>query len=183
MLIVGAGAVLLLAGCAGAAEPAVAEPVIQAATPTVTPSPTPTPTPADAVPTIGVPYTHNGDWTVTLHELVLDSAPDGPQPPNTSDRWSSIDVENCNGSTPEAYLTSDPWRLVSSDNRQFQASSTGYSSFPEPNLTFGDAAIAPGECIRGWFTFVTARDASITEVKYAPASGEGIRWVQPDTRR
>jgi hypothetical protein len=173
-------AVLLLAGCSSTTDaPAPTVTVTQTVTPEASPSPTasPTPTPAAPVPTIGVPFTHSSDWKVTLHQVVLDSAPEGPQPPNPSDRWSSIEIENCNGSHPNAYLSSNPWRMVSSDNRQFQPSSTGYVTFPEPDITFGETAIAPGECIRGWFTFVTARDAVITSVKYTPVTGDTITWV------
>jgi hypothetical protein len=147
------------------------------ATPEAVPKPTSTPTPvADPPHALGEVLTHSGDWKVTLHQVVLDSAVRGPQPQNAADKWASIEVENCNGSEPDAYIGGMPWRLVASDNRQFQESSTGYSSFPEPSYAFGDTAIVPGECIRGWITFVVARDAVITGVKYSPSLGVPVLW-------
>jgi hypothetical protein len=170
-------AVLLLGGCSAASPGQTPVPAVTVTTTvTATPSPSPTPTPEPAAPTLGVGVPHSNGWTVTLHSIDLNSAANGPQPQTASDKWVSIDVENCNGTTPNALLTSSPWRLIATDNRQFESSSTGYVTFPEPQLTFGETAIAPGECIRGWFTFVVARDATITSVKYSPNGGSAIIW-------
>ncbi|MET0989860.1 MAG: hypothetical protein ABWY54_04355 [Glaciihabitans sp.] len=166
---------LLLSGCAGTPVPGPTVTVTVTATPEAEPEATATPK-ADPPHKLAEVVTHSGDWTVTLHQVVLDSATGGPQPENSTDKWASIEVENCNGTEPEAYITGMPWRLVASDNRQFQESSTGYSSFPEPSYAFGDTAIAAGECIRGWITFVVARDAVITGVKYSPSLGVPVLW-------
>jgi hypothetical protein len=163
---------LLLTGCAGASAP----------TPTVTATPTPEAGPTEVPPepadhALGEVIEHSGGWKVTLHQVVLDSALDGPQPEAPGDKWASIDIESCNGTTPDAYITTSPWRLVANDNRQFQSSSIGYNSFPNPDYAAGDTPIAANECIRGWITFVVARDAAITTVKYSPSLGDPIAWT------
>lgn len=113
---------------------------------------------------------------VTAHALDLDSSPPpAPQPQRETDRWVSLDIEICNGYSQTATASGEPWGLVTADNRRFTSSDTGYSTFPVPDVTFG-ADIAAGECVRGWVTFVVAKDAVLESVLYSNSGGDRATW-------
>lgn len=134
------------------------------ATETVTASPDPPPDPEEPV-SVGETVEFE-DVSVTLHEIDLDPAPEpGPQPSRDSDKWVSTDVELCSHNL-DGYFSTSEWSLVDTENRQFGTSNTGYSSFPEPTFAFGDEQISPGECRRGWITFVVNEDSDLSSVNY-----------------
>jgi hypothetical protein len=171
-----AAMVVLLTACTAApSEPAPT--VTVTATTTVTATPQAEVAPASTTHPVGETVDRSEGWRTTLHGVNLDPAPDGPQPQSPGNKWVSLDVENCAGpSETEAYINSSPWRIVAADNRQYQASGTGYGTFPTPDYAFGDTPISAGECIRGWITFDVARDATLVSVKYQTTTGEETVW-------
>lgn len=149
------------------------------ATETVTATPTPPPAPEEPL-AIGEEAQFQ-DFSVTMHNIDQDPAPEpGPQPERETDKWVSTDVEYCSHNIDGIYSSSE-WTLRDAENRSFSSSSTGYATFPEPNFSFGDESIAPGECRRGWITFVVNKESELTELKYTGMSfqeteGHAARW-------
>ncbi|MEN2738252.1 DUF4352 domain-containing protein [Microbacterium sp. X-17] len=173
-------AVAALAGTvalSGCSTPGPVPTVTVTRTVTVTASPAPVPSPAQATPlALGSTATANGA-TVTVHALDANSAPNAPAPQSANSKWASADVEVCNTGNAAISTSSQPWRLVGNGNLRFQPSSIGYNQFPEPDYTFGEETVAPGECRRGWITFVVQQDATLTAVTYTNSPGFIARWA------
>lgn len=171
-----------LTSCAGTP----ADPVTVTVTETVTAEPEPEPeqdeTAAEEVeaPTtfaVGQTQTMDDGWTVTVYAVDTDPAPNAPAPESAGTKWTAADVETCNSDSTGASVSSSPWNIVDTANRQFEPSSVGYQQFPEPSYGWGDVPIAPGECIRGWIVFTVAQDAQLTTVKYQPSGLEPMLWA------
>lgn len=166
-------AVLFLAGCS-AADPAPAPTVT--VTHTITETVTPTPAPPVEPLAIGV-LADAGYMTVAVHAVDAASAPDAPAPESANSKWASVDVEVCNTSNGEFSTSSTPWRLVGNENLRFEPASIGYNQFPEPDYTFGEEVLSPGDCRRGWVTFAVTTDATLTGVNYTSSEGFAARWA------
>lgn len=171
-----AASTLLITGCAG--SPAAPPTVTVTATVTAEPEAPPTPS---AQSTSVLPIGQAAAFsfgTVTLHAVNLDSVPEpAPQPDDATDKWASIDVEACNTDTTAFSVNGSPWNLIATDNRSFEMSSVGYSQFPEPDYGFGENVVNPGECRRGWITFVVNKDATIDTVRYQNSEGDSAQWT------
>lgn len=168
---------LFLAGCSAPAEatPTVTVTVTAPAPPAVTP--TPTAAPSNTPLSLGESRTFQGA-TVTAYEFKSDSTPEpAPQPQTAGDRWASLDVEVCNTGAMGITVSGAPWALVAADNRTYTESSIGYDQFPQPRFAFGDEAVDPGTCRRGWVTFVVNGDATIKGVRYGNPQGNTARWA------
>lgn len=166
---------LALVACssgAGEASPAPTVTVTATATATATETVTaiPEPPPEPEEPAAVGETVEFENLSVTLHDIDLDPAPEpGPQPARESDKWVSADVELCSD-TLDGHFSSSQWSLVDTESRNFSSSSTGYSSFPDPSFAFGDEQISPGECRRGWITFVVNRDSILSSMRYDGSS-------------
>ncbi|WDG17492.1 DUF4352 domain-containing protein [Microbacterium sp. Clip185] len=143
-------------------------------TETVTATPT---TPAVAAPLAMGATAQFSTFSATVHSVQLESAPNAPAPQSAGNHWASVEVEGCNTGSQPFPVSGGPWQLVADDNRTFTMSSTGYSQFPEPDYGFGSGTLNPGECKRGWITFVVNDGAQITTVRYQNDLGEGARWA------
>lgn len=181
-----ASVLLTLVACSSGAEEASSTPTVTVtatatatATETVTATPEPPPEPEE--PAAVGETVELEDLSVTLHDIDLDPAPEpGPQPSGESDKWVSADVELCSD-TLDGYFSSRQWALVDTENRNFSSSNTGYNSFPEPSFAFGDEQISPGECRRGWITFVVNKDSNLSSLRYDGSSfqdpeGQSVSW-------
>lgn len=169
--LVGAG--LLLAGCS-ASEP-VPTPtvtVVQTVTPEAPSEPV---ADADGPLAMGEPARFAG-FSMTVHAVDLDPSPEpAPQPQRAEDKWASADIEYCTDS--DTTITATWWRLVSTDSRQYQSSSTGYETFPEPAYAWGEVPVSAGTCHRGWLTFVVGKNAELESVRYANDKGDSADWL------
>ncbi|MFI7609252.1 hypothetical protein ACIBTV_29645 [Micromonospora sp. NPDC049366] len=173
-------------------EPAAAT---TSATPTASPTPSATtagPSPnASSSPTVD-PYAPkkmgttfsvvDASATATVYAYRHNVAKGAPRPEEQPGYvWASIDVKVCASKTlapPGITVSNSPWTLVYADDTQIEASSTGYIHFPEPEYPWGEKAVAPGRCVRGWITFPVPGKQRPVAVEYAP-EGEPIapRWA------
>ncbi|MEU7972144.1 hypothetical protein AB0B48_08880 [Micromonospora sp. NPDC049089] len=178
------------AGCSGDAEPAAAP----SATPTSA-SPTPAPTTASPTPAASpsadpdVPLklgksrqSPDGAVVSTVYAYKQPVAKTAPRPDEQKGyEWGAVDVKVCvnkHYTADDITVSNSPWVLVYADDTQIEASSTGYDSFPEPEYPWGDKALAPGRCVRGWITFPVPAKKRPVAVEYA-ADSEPVppRWA------
>ncbi len=187
-------AVLSAAGCGGddrptlaAASSAVPLPTTASPSPTVTSSPTASPSPTvDPYAPLAMRRaftTSDGIGSATVYGYRHNVARTAPRPEEQPGYvWAAIDVKVCalrSDAAPDGISVSDgPWTLVYDDDSQIEASSVGYSQFPEPGYPFGDKRLAPGRCVRGWITYGVPGKQRPVAVEYAP-EGEPVapRWT------
>ena len=168
--LVGAG--LLLTGCSGTAEPAPTVTIVQ----TVAPEPSAEPVAEPDGPSALGETADFGAFTMTVHAVDPDPAPEpAPQPERAEDKWLSADIEYC--SDTDTTITSYWWRAVSTDNRQYRPSSSGYDAFPEPAYAWGEVPVVANSCHRGWITFVVAKTADLKTIRYANDKGDVAEWA------
>lgn len=149
--------------------------------PTVSPSPTFDPT---APLAMGKSFTTTeGAARATVYAYKHNVARSAPRPDEQPGYvWAAIGVKVCAlrvDIAPQGIsISNGPWTLVYADDTQIEASSVGYNQFPEPEYPFGEKAVAPGRCVRGWITYPVPGNKRPVAVEYAPA-GEPIapRWA------
>lgn len=166
-----------LAGCGSDADAGAQSPAVQSLTPAPAPAPTATPSPnvdPNALLPMGKSTTTNGGLaTATVYGYRHNVARSAPRPEGQPGYvWSAADVKVCGGRSDEfpngIIVTTNPWTLVYADDTTAEASSTGYEEFPEPGFPFGEKALSPGRCVRGWITFPVPGKKWPVAVEYAP---------------
>ncbi|MFG1659113.1 hypothetical protein ACGFIY_21530 [Micromonospora chersina] len=111
----------------------------------------------------------DGVATATVYAYRQPVAKSAPKPDDQPGYvWGAADVKVCAGKSQGIIITNGPWTLVYADDTQIEASSIGYNQFPEPSYPFGEKAIAPGRCLRGWITFPVPGKKRPVAVEYAP---------------
>ncbi|MBM0255511.1 hypothetical protein [Micromonospora sp. 4G55] len=179
-----------LAGCASDEEPAAAPSPTPAAATSAAPTATavattsPSPTAAGDTPLALGKSRPSPDGAVVstvfaYKQPVARSAPRPDEQPNFE--WGAADIKVCVNKgyiENQIVVSNSSWALTYADDTQIEASSTGYDSFPKPEYPWGEKALAPGRCVRGWITFpVPARKRPVF-VEYA-ADSEPVppRWA------
>lgn len=181
-----------LTGCGSTDEPAAApSPVASSSSPTPaatsaapTPSVSPSPTVDPDAPLAMGKSRQSPDGAVvsTVYAYKQPVAKTAPRPDEQKGyEWGAVDVKVCvnkHYTADDISVSNSPWVLVYADNTQIEASSTGYDSFPEPKYPWGDKALAPGRCVRGWITFPVPTKKRPVAVEYA-ADSEPVppRWA------
>ncbi|MFI7608724.1 hypothetical protein ACIBTV_26750 [Micromonospora sp. NPDC049366] len=176
-------ALLALAACGGDPAPTPSPSATSVAPSPVAaaPSPTPTPTPsASPSPTVdaSVPLAMGKGITLAdryvtakVHAYKQPVAGSAPKPDDQPGFvWGAAQVEVCATKDAPTGMTvsNDPWSLVYQDSSHIEPSSTGYQQFPEPEYPWGDKALAPGRCIKGWITFPVPGKQRPVYVEYGP---------------
>lgn len=149
----------------------VTELITERETVTVTVPEAPSPAPVSELSPLGT-TAEVGPTELTVFGYQQPVATDGPQPETPGDAWAAADVQVCAVDGPLDFFPSG-FSVVDSQQRGFEPSSVGYSSFPEPNIFQAD--IAAGECTRGYVIFVVRADAQIEAIRYRTADG-GATW-------
>jgi hypothetical protein len=149
------------------------------------------PTTTTAPPQLGAERESAVGGTVTAFEYAQPApiSADVPQPVDAghpaSYVWAGLDVQVC---IPEdlpqtegaPVVSNYPWSLLYDDGEINNPSDTGYTGFLEPEYPFGDQAVSPGQCVRGWIMYAVEGTDRPTKVQYAPSSATApILWTIP----
>lgn len=123
-------------------------------------------------------YPDVGRLTGTTTVLTYKQPITGITPPDQDgEEWAQVEAQVC-AKSDDVGVTQFPWSLAFADGTRVEITGQSGGDFPRPEYPM-DAALNPGECVKGKIMFPVPEGERAERVIYAPEGADSAEWRVP----